>query len=302
MLYSEIKATEKLSKFTLGTVQLGMQYGMANTHGQPSTEEAFQILDTAAEWGVNSLDTAVAYGTSEQVIGEYLKQSKKAFFVTSKFKVEGEDPRKELAQQQDQTWEHLGKVDMYFFHDAKEMCQYGDILREPLEQMREQGRTRMLGASVYEADEVEAFLKHDWMQGIQIPMSILDSRVIERGLLEELEKRGTAVFIRSVFFQGLLCMDHVPEKYEFLTPYVEELRDIAKTENMTLQEMSVAYIRDLPGITSLVLGCDTWEQVRDNAKLLSIPALSQGAVDGIRAVGKKVPIAEAMDRILGKKS
>ncbi len=64
----------------------------------------------------------------------------------------------------------------------------------------------------------------------------------------------------------------------------------------------MAYIRDLPGITSLVLGCETWEQVRDNAKLLSIPALSQGAVDGIRAVGRKVPIAEAMDRILGKKS
>lgn len=301
MLYSEITAKEQLSKFTLGTVQLGMQYGMANKTGQPSTEEAFQILDTAADSGVNSLDTAVAYGTSEKVIGEYLRQSRKRFFVTSKFKVVGEDPVRELADQQSQTWEHLGKVDMYFFHDAKEMCTYGEQLREPLERMREQGRTRMLGASVYEADEVEAFLKKDWMQGIQIPMSILDSRVIERGLLEELQKRGAVVFIRSVFFQGLLCMDHVPEKYEFLTPYVEELRDIAKSEDMTLQEMSVAYIRDLPGISSLVLGCETWEQVRDNAKLLSIKSLTPGAVEAIRAVGKKVPIAEAMDRILGRK-
>src|SRR5438552_1224712 len=62
----------KKSKLVLGTVQLGMNYGVNNTTGQPNKEEAFSILDTAWEGGVNTFDTAVAYGTSEEVLGEWL--------------------------------------------------------------------------------------------------------------------------------------------------------------------------------------------------------------------------------------
>ena len=64
MLYSEIEGIGKLSKFTLGTVQLGMNYGMANTTGQPSERQAFEILEESASAGVNSLDTACLLYTS----------------------------------------------------------------------------------------------------------------------------------------------------------------------------------------------------------------------------------------------
>ena len=294
--------TEQISKFTLGTVQLGMNYGMANKTGQPSTEQAFAILDAAAENGVTSLDTAVAYGTSEEVIGKYLAQSQNRFFITSKFKLAGkDDPLAEFEQQKNLTKEHLGKVNMYFYHDAHQMRAYGSLLREPMERMKEEGLTSMVGASVYEVEDIEDFLKCEWLQGIQVPMNILDNRIVESGLLEELKKRGVLVFVRSVFLQGLLCMDTVPERFEFLGPYVEELRDIAKSENMSLREMSVAYIRDLPGITSLALGCETAGQVKENAELIGVKAISPAGTDAIRALGKRVPIQEAMDRILGKK-
>ena len=83
MLYSKLRLGEEVSKFTLGTVQLGLDYGMANAVGKPSEEQAFGILDAAFEAGVNSLDTAVAYGTSEEVIGHYLKAKGPRFYVTS---------------------------------------------------------------------------------------------------------------------------------------------------------------------------------------------------------------------------
>ena len=53
-----------VSELSLGTVQLGMSYGISNSTGKPDREEAFSILDTAAEEGITVLDTAAAYGDS----------------------------------------------------------------------------------------------------------------------------------------------------------------------------------------------------------------------------------------------
>jgi aryl-alcohol dehydrogenase-like predicted oxidoreductase len=63
-----------ISKLTLGTVQLGQAYGIANTTGQPSREDSYKILQTAYEQGLRSFDTARAYGDSETVIGEWIKE------------------------------------------------------------------------------------------------------------------------------------------------------------------------------------------------------------------------------------
>ena len=62
-----------LPAMTLGTVQLGMNYGIANQDGKPNEEKSFAILRTAIENGAASLDTARAYGDSEDVIGRFLK-------------------------------------------------------------------------------------------------------------------------------------------------------------------------------------------------------------------------------------
>ena len=58
----------------LGTVQLGLPYGIANRTGQPSYQEARDILACAYEGGVNCLDTAAIYGTSEEVLGRALAE------------------------------------------------------------------------------------------------------------------------------------------------------------------------------------------------------------------------------------
>ena len=66
-------AEYQLSQLMLGTVQFGMQYGIANRQGRPSYETVREILAVAFEGGVNCLDTAAAYGESEELIGRFLK-------------------------------------------------------------------------------------------------------------------------------------------------------------------------------------------------------------------------------------
>ena len=63
-----------ISVFSLGTVQLGMDYGLGDYTAKPSQEYAFELLDRALEQGVNTLDTANNYGDSEKEIGRVCVQ------------------------------------------------------------------------------------------------------------------------------------------------------------------------------------------------------------------------------------
>ena len=63
-----------LSRMMLGTVQFGLPYGVANHTGQPSYDEVVRIVAAAVEGGVNCFDTAAAYGTSEEVLGNALHE------------------------------------------------------------------------------------------------------------------------------------------------------------------------------------------------------------------------------------
>ncbi|WP_211912671.1 aldo/keto reductase [Tardiphaga alba] len=62
------------SRLTLVTVQLGLPYGVANVAGRPGEAEAFAILDRALGGGIGALETARAYGASEEVIGRWRRQ------------------------------------------------------------------------------------------------------------------------------------------------------------------------------------------------------------------------------------
>lgn len=288
------------SKFTLGTVQLGMNYGMANQKGKPSQEEAFQVLDTAWDNGVRSLDTAVAYGDSEKIIGEYIREEQKPFFIASKFGLKGDNPKAQLLEQVEHTKKYLGSVDLYMFHSAEQLKVYGHQLEETLLNLKETGVTESLGASIYEEKDIETFLSYEWLSAIQMPMSILDTRIIESGLLDELQKRGVQVFVRSVFFQGLLCMEEIPEKYQFLYPCLQELKEVASAEQMSLKELAVAFIRDLPAVNSVVLGCETAQQVKDNSLMMNCKEISAQGKAQILGIGRRIPSERAMNIVLGR--
>ena len=68
-----------IKKTVLGTVQLGLDYGVNNSSGQPSESESQIILDGAHSKGIQWLDTAEAYGNSQSLIGRFHSNSKKRF-------------------------------------------------------------------------------------------------------------------------------------------------------------------------------------------------------------------------------
>lgn len=300
---------KNLSNMTLGTVQLGMNYGIANQGGQPDTEKSHSMLSTAIENGVLSLDTARAYGTSEDVLGGFLKKCNKKdeIFITSKVKLSLEDNcnskivEKAMFESVETSLSKLGvnKLDCLLLHSAGEMTKYGDIVPETLERMIKEGYIDMAGASVYEPCELDTMLKYDVYTATQVPMSIFDQKLITKGYIKKLESRDIKVFVRSVFLQGLFFLNpdtiDDPLLKEYAAPYIRKLLEFCSEEGMTVAEFAISFIRDIKGVTSLVLGADTPEQVMQNIGYMNAPSLSESVREKAYETFKDVNLEKIME-------
>ena len=287
MKYQEING-KKVSQITLGTVQLGMNYGIVNTKGQPSRQQSYEILSAAFNNGITSIDTASGYGNSEEIIGTYFKEFQcKLPFITTKYKSKLADGafyneiESEIFNSVENSLLRLNvdKIDCLMLHNAKDMTRHGKSVEKVIEKLIVKGLVDMAGVSVYTTDEIDIMLKNDLYKTIQLPISIFDRQLIERGYIDKLAQKNIHIFVRSVFLQGLFFInpdnntDADIEKYA--SKYIRLLSVFAKKENMSIAELAISYIRDISGTTSLVLGADNKEQVIENINYINAPAISK---------------------------
>lgn len=147
----------------LGTVQFGMDYGISGQK-QPSVEQAVEMLDYAVQNGINTIDTANAYGTAEDVVGAFLRRQtvpRESLWIISKFRPNLLDDVKEneyyavMKENLTNTLERLGVdyLDTYLLHSARYV--YNDAIIATLNRFKQEGYTRKVGVSVYEVDEAK---------------------------------------------------------------------------------------------------------------------------------------------------
>ena len=107
--FQKLKGAEKL---ILGTVQLGLNYGINNISGKPALEESFKILDTSFKAGISFLDTAEDYGNAVELIGEYHKKTRHNFHVINKF-----GALSEIRDLNKNVKDNLRKLNIHSFYD-----------------------------------------------------------------------------------------------------------------------------------------------------------------------------------------
>ena len=248
------------SKLVLGTVQLGMAYGINNTSGQPDMVEAFSILDRAWESGINTFDTASAYGTSEEVLGKWIKSRsiENSVNVISKIKASptnvGQELRESLAKL------HLKALDGYMLHSAADMDQKS--VMEGLQAGKEKGDIKHIGVSVYEPREALEGVRAGF-EYIQIPYNVFDRRLDKVGFFEKVAEKNMTVFARSPFLQGLLLMEpnSLPMHLSLAKPHIEQFRKIAVTHALSPLETALLYVDSHPGISHIIFGVETVAQL-----------------------------------------
>ncbi len=258
------------SKLVLGTAQLGSSYGIGNTTGQPSRDEAFKILDRAYDGGINTLDTATAYGNSEEVIGVWLSSRDRAdVAIITKLKPNllDEYPESPIMVIEKELHGSLSRlqldaVDGYLLHGAKDM--YKEGVMEGLRNIKAKGLVRNIGVSIY--DEEDALHALDLgIDYIQIPYNALDQRLEQTDFFSRAKKAGLTVFARSPLLQGLLLMtpESIPAHLEHAKGHVARFQAIAQRYGLSPYEASLIFVHQQPHIEHIVFGVETLPQLED---------------------------------------
>ena len=203
-----------LKKLGLGTVQFGVDYGVSNNDGIPELSEIREILTAAANNHVQIIDTASSYGKSEVVLGQLLPEDHHFRIVTKTPQFTGPLITNDHVQQLEEAFcnslANLGQDSLYglLIHDADNLlAEDGARLFDKMLEFKVRGLLEKVGVSIYTAAQIDQLMARYDLDIIQLPLNILDQRLIRSGHLQALKESGNEIHARSIFLQGLLLMN-----------------------------------------------------------------------------------------------
>jgi aryl-alcohol dehydrogenase-like predicted oxidoreductase len=201
-----------LSEISLGTVELGLDYGVPvdGEHRRPPEEKAARLLNRALDLGVNFIDTARAYGSSEEVIGRALKDRRKEYILATKLapiREEGQSDQELRDQVKASIAESLRLLQtdvidlLQLHHTPVDVVKSGRVLAAAREAQRS-GSVRFIGASTYGEDAPLAVLAAGGgYDTLQVAYNLVD-RTLEEKVLPLAQQQGVGIIVRSVLLRG----------------------------------------------------------------------------------------------------
>ncbi len=274
----------------LGTVQFGMDYGIKGQK-QPSVEQAVDMLDYATQNGINTIDTANAYGSAEDVVGAFLEKktiARDKMFIVSKFRPNllddvGQDKYYEIMRNNlENTLSrlHTDYLDSYLLHSARYI--FDDEIIDTLNRLKADGLAERVGVSVYEPEEAKKCIERPNVDFMQLPYSIFDQRMEKAGVFEYAKNNNIQIHSRSAFIQGLILMeeDEIPPFLSKAKPIVRKISLLCNRHGISRIALAMNYVKQQSRISHLVFGVDNIEQLRENIKLFE-EDISVAVVDDI---------------------
>jgi aryl-alcohol dehydrogenase-like predicted oxidoreductase len=267
-----------MAEFVLGSVQLGLDYGVANRTGKPSRAAALALVRHAAERGIRQFDTARAYGDAEERLGEAL--SGRSVFTVTKLSplselADGASPAEVVAAVEASIAKSCAalrqdSLDCLLLHRAAHITQFNGAVWQRLLEFVDAGTIRRLGVSVQSPAEAAAALASPAVQHIQLPFNLLDWRWRQAGIVDRLAARPeVVVHARSVFLQGLLASGDPTlwpaiagvDPAQVLAEIAGLARDLARED---AADLCLAYARGQDFIAGVVIGLETEAQLDRN--------------------------------------
>ncbi len=259
-----------MSKIVLGTVQFGIDYGINSENGQVQPEEVRSILNYAHSQNIDLLDTAPSYGNSEQVLGDLNIQDFKIVTKTRHFyqDVITDKEATTLTNDLNQSLQSLKKKSVYgvLVHNANDLFKPGaEKLFYQLQELKKSKKIVKIGVSVYDHRQLQSILDSFDIDLVQLPLNILDRRMIDSGMLTILKNKRIEVHARSVFLQGLLLMSNQnrPKRFNQWSSLWRIWHEWLYDNQITALEASIRHAVSVPEISKVLVGVDTKDQLKE---------------------------------------
>lgn len=248
-------------KLALGTAQFGLDYGVSNTAGRTPLDETRYILSRAEQAGIDTLDTAVAYGDSEQVLGEVGVDGWHVISKVPPLPEEGENGKEWVLRHLRQSLERMGidRLDGLLLHRAADLLgAEGRNIAAGMQEAKAEGLVSKVGYSIYSPQPLTELLRVMLPDLIQAPFNVLDQRLASGGWLGRLADSGVEVHVRSVFMQGLLLMDRDkrPSAFDKWRELWQRWDAVVGRRSEQALELCLGFAKTQPAISRIVVGVE----------------------------------------------
>ena len=247
----------------LGTAQFGMPYGISRNDRALDNIGINKILECAWHHGINTLDTAISYGTSEQKLGQIGVQD---WQVITK-----------LPAVPDQSvdigvWSHslvvdsCNKLKRLLLHQPQQlMTSKGDDIYSALIDLKKYGLVEKIGISISNLDELDILCSRYSFDLIQTPFNILDRRLETTGWLDRLYQSNVEIHARSIFLQGLLLMDQRsrPKKFDRWQTLWLNWHSWLDENQLTAQEACLKFVLSYAQFHRVLVGIHCEQQLQE---------------------------------------
>ena len=271
----------------LGGAQLGLPYGILNGGETLSREEVARILDTAAGHGIDAIDTAIAYGQSESVIGE---TAQNRFNIISKLPPLPSDVSNVSEWVHVQVDESLSRLkctslDALLLHRSQDLTDaHGAELYAAINSLKVEKIIQRFGVSIYTPDELNGIIGTFDIDVVQAPLNVFDRRIL--GVIDQLTALNIEVHVRSVFLQGVLIAGPKgrPQRFELWSEHFSLFDEWVHSSGMSAMACCLGFALQQPGIAKLVIGATSSESLAEimnsipNTQL-EVPAHLQSSIE-----------------------
>jgi len=253
-------------------VQFGLPYGVTNARGQVPAAEARAIVGAALAAGIGLFDTAPAYGDSEAVLGHALG-SRDDVRIVSKLPALsseriGEAEIEEYRGVLQRSLASLRRRSIYAL-----LLHRPDDLRKPgaerlvalLEELKRAGTVAKIGISAYDRGQIELGLDRLPIDAVQVPVNLLDQRLLRDGTLDRLKRRNVEVHARSAFLQGVLLADpsRLPAHFAAYRDLLGAVGTAAERAGLTRLALCLRFLLDQPVIDRVIVGVTTIAELKE---------------------------------------
>lgn len=258
----------------LGTVQLGLHYGINNSFGKPNLIQVFKMLDYAYENGIKILDTGPMYGNAEEIIGKYIGKNGKRFTICTKLpdilpeenKI-SDDVVSTLIQKSLERL-NINHIYCYYLHQFYQ-CKYKKLM-DALISAKNKGLIDYIGISVYDPSELIYICNNlnNVVDVVQIPYNIF-SAFLWNEALEQAKKANIKIFARSIFLQGL-AFSSPESKFSVKIgagEYNSYVQHLAAAKNQKVEQICFDAVIDHEVIEDVICGAEALEQLMSNIEL-----------------------------------